>query len=205
MVELRYNLRAGLNNDSPVAYLVHGRSGNITVMSTFSRVLPSDWALVSVEAPFVDPNGGYSWWDIHAESKMEQRAASYLQLRNLVATWAQSQGLAPKFQLALGFSQGAAMLSLLIQREPELLQAVGLLSGFVLKEESVQAGKRPAVFMAHGSRDEIIPIDRAQAGATHLIEHGYFVEQVGEDVGHKVGVQGMRALRDWAAGVAKTD
>ncbi len=51
--------------------------------------------------------------------------------------------------------------------------------------------------MAHGTRDEVISIERARRGAKLLENLGLPVTQVEDDVGHKIGVQGTRALRNW--------
>lgn len=179
-------------------YLVHGRAGNRGVMWAFRRILPEGISIIAPEAPLADPIGGFSWWQIGEKEAM--RAEREVSIRRLEAFIGQAEdlyGLRPARRVALGFSQGAAMLSLLMQRNCSLFSAVGLLSGFVVEDSVTLAGRLPSVFIFHGSNDETVTIDRAYRGRDYLMQKGAEVTFCEEPVGHKVGVAGMRALKDW--------
>ena len=170
-------------------------------MSTFARGVPADWHLVFVEAPIADPIGGFSWWDVNdATNREQQKTDSRVALEGFITSFAKNSGLTPSVQLAFGFSQGAAILSVLLQRMPDLFAGVALLSGFIITSEIGQHAALPRIFVAHGTEDTVIPYDRVAAGIEHLRTHGYLVEVVTEQVAHKVGIAGMRALKEWAAG-----
>ena len=79
---------------------------------------------------------------------------------------------------------------------------IALLAGFVLfpSETPEYSGLR-SVFVAHGTADETISVDRARAGVKKLQQLGISVEYVEEDVGHKIGIQGTRALKSWVNGL----
>ena len=53
------------------------------------------------------------------------------------------------------------------------------------------------VFIAHGSLDEVAPFQKAQAGKEYLESLGAEVELHQDDCGHKIGTNGMRALKVW--------
>jgi phospholipase/carboxylesterase len=198
MTQLKYNVREGASPQSPLLFLVHGRAGSISVMSTFARTVTEDWRLVFVEAPIADPVGGFSWWDVSdASGREQQKEDSRVLLEEFVASFAATHGLNPSTRVAYGFSQGAAILSLLLQRTPDLFDGVALLSGFVIPTEIGQYTALPRIFIAHGTEDTVIPYDRVEPGIERLREHGYSVEAVTEQVAHKVGIVGMRALKEW--------
>lgn len=198
MQELIHKSRPGAGPDSPLVFFVHGRAGSLTVMSTFTRAVPESWHVVFVEAPVSDPIGGFSWWDINnPEGKAEQRLRSLALLTAFINGYATAHQLSPSRTVAFGFSQGAAMLSILMQQQPQTFSAVALLSGFVIQQEQIPPGPYPAIFVAHGMDDQVITIEHALEGVQFLEEHGFKVTIQTEAVGHKVGIQGMRALREW--------
>jgi predicted esterase len=199
MEQLITQYRAGSDKTQPLVFLVHGRAGTLSVMSIFERSIPDTWHRVFVQAPHADPIGGFSWWDIQSDDtvRSEQRERSRVALAALIEGYAAQQGLTPQFSVAIGFSQGAAMLSLIMQEEVLGLRGVALLSGFVLESSSNRQPKSPSVFVFHGTRDDIIPLSRAERGIDFLRERGYSVTKVLEDVGHKVGIQGMKSLGTW--------
>lgn len=200
MTPLIYNVRDGANSASPIVFLVHGRAGNISVMSTFDRSVPNDWHRVYLQAPFVDPIGGFSWWDINdSERRDQQRSDSQAMLSEFVLGYSKRHHLQPQRLLAFGFSQGAAILSSVVQRFPDALQGVAFLSGFIFIEEIGVHRSLPRVFIAHGSEDTVVPPAKIEKGIEHLRAQGYPIEYVTEAVGHKVGIQGMRALKDWVS------
>jgi len=201
-LNLANNLRKGEAKDSPLVYFVHGRAGNLAVMSSFLNVLPRDYSVISVQGIMPDPIGGYSWWDVnlHGQEMEERQEESVRLLIDFMSLAKEHYNLAPVKTLAFGFSQGAGLLSLIAQTRPDLLDGVALLSGFVIERDGLPEGSSlPEVFMAHGELDETIPIEQAIKGREYLKSKGYTVQFVSDEkAGHKVGIQGMRALKKWA-------
>jgi predicted esterase len=52
-------------------------------------------------------------------------------------------------------------------------------------------------FVAHGTKDQTVPIERARAALTLLEQAGAQVTFCEDDVGHKVSVACLRALKDF--------
>ncbi len=197
---LKHKIRLS-NPERPLVFFVHGRAGNIDVMAPFKRSAPDSFNLIFVEAPKADPIGGFSWWLIDStqtESEIEKAATNLKEFIDACLSYYQ---LKPKCRLALGFSQGAGLLSLLVQKEPQLFDGVAMLAGFVLKKQQALACPARAdaakIFIAHGLQDKTVPIEQARAGAEHLKSFGFKVEMVEDNVAHKIGVQGTRQLRAW--------
>lgn len=198
---LRHKIALSQDNSAPLAVLVHGRAGTFDVMWAFRRCLPENTSILTPQAPLPDEMmGGYSWWDVEVP-RVEQKdtEAAQQQLAAAVRNACNFYELNPRTIIAFGFSQGAGVLSLAIQHTPALYSAVALLAGFVIETTSPQSPYNyPEVFMAHGTKDDIVPIERAYRGRDFLRSHGARVEFHEDPVGHKIGAPSMRALTEWA-------
>ncbi len=186
---------------APLALLVHGRAGNVDVMSTFYRSIPASHNILSVQAPYPDPIGGFSWWMVDEQGfnwSLCERSAR--QLGEFLQEAMHTYKLEPRFIYALGFSQGSAILSVIAQQQPQRLRGLAILAGFVVELENarpVETQSSTAIFWAHGSEDSIVRISRALRGVAYLQKLGFHVDFVEDPVGHKVGKLGMARLKDW--------
>jgi len=199
---LAHKTRIGPAPDAPLIILVHGRAGNYDVMWTFRRAIGDAWNAIAPQAPVVDPIGGNSWWEVKEGSRGEPDAmqAAATQLTAFMVRAISTYRLTPRTVLALGFSQGAGIISIVLQRPAQPFTAVGLLAGFVIKNANAKtnsAGKlNPCpIQMCHGERDEVVPYDLAVKGAEHLRTLGFSVTIASDPVGHKIGPAGVRALK----------
>ena len=196
---LRHGIRRGLDEHSPVVFFIHGRAGNLSVMSAFNRCVPNDFTIIYPEAFLPDPSGGFSWWDISKEEGLREsitfaKEKLFAFMRDSLTFYS----LNPEKRFAAGFSQGGAILSLILQDHPEFLDKAALLASFVLSQDEKPKGTRlPLVFMAHGTLDGVVSIDRARQGACVLQEKGFSVTYIEDDTGHKVGTKGMAGLKEW--------
>ncbi len=200
-VGLKFLYRAGSHRDSPLVVLVHGRAGTREVIWTFERSIPAAAHVVSFQAFSADRLGGFSWWDMEST---EDRALAIGRATDKVSFAIERVvelfELSPRKFYAIGFSQGAVLLSTAVLTGAIGLDGLALLAGFVPKVEGeVQILKPLEVFVAHGVQDEVVRIDRARSGVEYLRDLGLSVTYVEDEVGHKVGIQGTRALREWLA------
>lgn len=192
------------SNDAPLVLLVHGRSGTYQVMQMFKSVIPESATIVSVQAPLEDPEGGFRWWhfkaaleftaDFHSDASVAAQTFT-----DWLSEFLKQEALKPQKIVAIGFSQGAALLSYIIQKQPELFNAVAMLAGFVVKySESVESSaSKTQVLVAHGTNDETVPLSIAEDGVEYLKQQGYQITLVTDPVGHKIGVNGMKTLKMW--------
>ena len=168
-------------------------------MWAFRRCVPSGWTIVAPQAPLSDSVGGWSWWNVPRTDEFQAEVeASYHLIDTFISNYEDGERLNPSVRIACGFSQGAAMLSVLLQRAPSRVKGVGLLAGFVLPVDmSAEVSPTAQVFVAHGTKDEIVSIEDSRKGQARLESFGFNVTRVEDDVGHKVGVQGIRSLGEW--------
>ena len=182
--------------------LVHGWTGDENSMWVFARNLPATYWIVAPRAPNATSPSGYSWRPrrpgVHDRpdfSDLEPAVGSFLEFVD--AYTAQNNLVASQFD-AMGFSQGAALLSLVALMHPERVGRLGILAGFVpqgaerLTETQPLRGK--PVFVAHGTLDDLVPIDVARVSVQLLQTAGANVTYCEDDVAHKLSAKCLRAL-----------
>ena len=198
-VGLRFLYRPGARDDAPLVVLVHGRAGNRSVMWTFERGIPEDCHVVAFEGFLADPIGGWSWWDMALPgSKRDAIVLAAGRLTKAIESFIKLYSLRPERLLGMGFSQGSVLLSAVALRGFVEFDGIAVLAGFVFQPETpLKLAKVPSVFIAHGTEDQTIPVSQARDGVEALKKLGVPVQYVEEDVGHKIGIQGTRALKAW--------
>lgn len=188
----------------PAVVLLHGRGGDEDAMWAFARTLPPGCVVVAARALHPDPAlGGYAWvprsdWEW---PELPRFAASAAAVARLARAMPALYGTDPARVCLLGFSQGAATAVAVAAAHPELVRGVAMLVGFT--PEGLLGGGRDRplaglpVFMAAGRRDDLVPLARARAAAEVLRSAGADLAYREYDVGHKVGIAGIRDLKAW--------
>jgi phospholipase/carboxylesterase len=182
--------------------LVHGWTGDENSMWVFTRGLSSDYWIIAPRAPHVSDRGGYSWRPPHPSTfgrpSLEMLRPAAEALIRLIDRYSSSVGIdAIEFDL-MGFSQGAALVNVVGMLYPQRVHRMCVLAGFVPSGLEETIAKRPLegkpVFVAHGTQDEMVPVDRARASIELLELAGAKVTYCEDDVGHKVSLDCLRAL-----------
>lgn len=197
---LEHKLRLCGDPSAPLLVMAHGRAGNYDVMWTFARCAPEPCNIIAPQAFLPDPIGGFSWWLVDGMSAADVTFAAE-RLQSFIESAVSSLDLRPRKLVAYGFSQGAGLLSVLVQSRPRWLNGLALLAGFVIKSEAAVTPPSTRILMAHGSRDPVVSLAKARSGSEILKARGFEVELVSDDVEHKVGAGGMRRLKEWSAGL----
>lgn len=189
--------------------LIHGFTGDENSMWVFARDLPSEYWIVAPRAPYAAqmPQGGYSWRPAEVDNldevSFDLLCSSVEGMIRLVDEYSTSVGLEARVFDVMGFSQGAAMSSALAFLHPDRIGKVGLLAGFVPLGLEQLIPKRPLegkpFFVAHGTKDQMVSIDRARASIQMLEQAGAQVTFCEDEVGHKVSVNCLRALKKFLA------
>ena len=101
-----------------------------------------------------------------------------------------------------GFSQGCAMSLLTGIRHGERLAGIAGLSGYLPLAERTAAELNPAnrstpIFLAHGTHDEVVALERGEASRDALLALGYAVEWHEYLMGHSVSPLEIAELNDW--------
>ena len=133
-------------------------------------------------------NGGYvmpAWYDIKGSQleRIEDADGIHHSARQVEALIAQqiAQGIPASKIVLAGFSQGCAMVLHTGLRHPARLAGIMALSGYLPLRDSVAAERSFAnadtpIFMAHGTSDPMIVLDRAEASRDALLKLGCKVD-----------------------------
>ncbi len=186
----------------PVLALIHGWTGDENSMWVFTTRLPKDALLIAPRALHPAATGGYSWHPEREHGLPEARdlLPAVDALLNLLTSQNFPDGDFNNMRFA-GFSQGAALVYTLALTHPEKVRALAGLAGFMpggvdeLIERRPLAGK-PA-FVAHGTQDERVPVQRARIAVDLLERAGAEVDYCEADVGHKLSADCFRALGEF--------
>lgn len=200
VVGLKFLYRKGRDSTSPLVVLVHGRAGNRSVMWTFERSIPSEAHVVAFEAFIPDSIGGWSWWNMDGSQHVgdEEIDCAASRLTSAYNAFISHYGLTPSKVVGMGFSQGSILLSYVGLRSDVSFDGIAILAGQVPGIAVSQGGNvRTEFLVSHGTQDEILSVEKAREGVVALKNLGLHVEYIEEDVGHKVGIQGTRALKTW--------
>ena len=187
--------------------LIHGFTGDENSMWVFTRDLPANYWMVAPRAPYSAASGGYSWRpnqtsDMGRPSFEELRSSAEALIR-LIDAYRASAGIEADTLDAMGFSQGGAMSSILAFLYPDRIGKLGILAGFVPSGMEDLAAQRQleskSVFVAHGTKDETVPVDQARASIRILEQAGARVTYCEDEVGHKLSITCLHALRKFFA------
>ncbi|MBL8049717.1 MAG: hypothetical protein JNM46_00715 [Anaerolineales bacterium] len=192
-----------------VLLMIHGITGDEDSMWVFGRKFSTSYLIVSPRAPFSAQPFGYSWREVNAQTphsdfgkpSLDMLLPSAESLIKLIDEYTASLKIEAHQFDVVGFSQGAAMVSVLGLVYPNRIGKMAVLAGFVpfgledyIAKKSL-AGKH--VFVAHGTKDETVTVDRAYASVELFKQAGADVKFVEDEVGHKLGANGMKALEEY--------
>ena len=101
-----------------------------------------------------------------------------------------------------GFSQGCAIALLAGLRHPERLAGIAGLSGYLPLAHTTAAERSEAnadvpIFLAHGTHDEVVALERAEASRDALQALGYPVEWHEYLIGHAVSALEVQEFNAW--------
>jgi len=193
----------------PVYLLLHGWTGDEGSMWIFSSRLPADAWMIAPRGLFPSTLGGFSWYP---ETKRFWPAVEQLQPAAEKLAAVINSDIFPeiffkpvsvleveKRPLSLvGFSQGAALAFTFALINPQMVRAVAGLSGFLPDRFESFLDPLPyngiPVLLAHGRRDELVPVEKARQAAEYLTRAGAQVDYCEDDVGHKLSAACFRSL-----------
>lgn len=195
---LIYLIRPSQNGSEASYLLLHGLTGDEKVMWVLENALPTEGLIASPRAPFEAKEGGQSW--IEAQVGQEARVVDFEpvfpRLSDWIADLGRSYSLQPEDTYLVGFSQGAALSFALVASGVVRPAGIVALAAFLPEGELSELRGVP-VYWGHGSQDDIIPPERARSDIARLEALGVPVRYCEAEVGHKVGVECMRGLKEW--------
>ncbi len=187
--------------------LIHGWTGDENSMWVFARNFPPRYYMLAPRAPRAAQEKGYTWRaprpGTHGAPTLEDFRPAAEALIRLVDAYVPTVRVdAAQFDV-MGFSQGAAVTNALALLYPSRVRRAGILAGFMPLESESFIAQRPLegkpFFVAHGTQDELVPVDKARLSIEALERAGAQVTYCEADVGHKVSADCLRALEKFFA------
>lgn len=107
-------------------------------------------------------------------------------------------GIRPDQIIVAGFSQGGVIASAMLTRYPGMFKGAIALSCYDVSEgEFIKAERPHRAFVAHGSKDTIVPVDLGRTLKNRLIAAGYDVDWHEYPIPHSVSQQEIQDIRTW--------
>lgn len=199
-----WTLRVRMPSQTPARLLLmlHGWTGDENSTWVFARNFPTDYLILAPRGLHPAAQGGFSWRPFRSDSfgrpsldDLRESAEALIRLVDAYA--ARSQMDAAQFDV-MGFSQGAALSNVIACLHPNRIRKFAILAGFMPSGMEEIVAQKPLlgkqVFVAHGTQDNLVPIDRARASMSLLEQAGAHVTYCEAEVGHKVSADCLRGL-----------
>lgn len=183
----------------PVLLMLHGWTGDENSMWVFASRLPANALLVAPRGLYPATQTGYGWQAEHSKPWpwVDDFMPAVEEIFEKISGVYFPDGDFSQLHL-LGFSQGAALAYTMTILHPEKVTSLAGLSGYLpdgadawIRHDRL---KGLPVFIAHGSADDLVPVERARASAEMLEEAGATVSYCEEDVGHKLSTKCFHGL-----------
>lgn len=188
-----------------VLLLLHGWTGNETVMSIFGKQAAADYWLISPRGPVQAHPNGFGWLPANSSvwASFQDYSAVIQELDAQVRHWQDVLRIPAERIDLMGFSQGAAVALCYLLEYPDRIGRIASLAGFLPEgaEEILASGRLSGkpVLIAHGTLDRSVPFRRALEAAEVFRNAGAEIEFCQDEVGHKVGPTGYKKLQAFFA------
>jgi len=194
----------------PTILALHGWGASAHDLIGLAPILHGGEAIVlSPQGPLAFEIGqgmppGYGWFELSqvAPPTAETIEAAADRVRAFLDAAIERYPIDPRKIVPLGFSQGGVLAYEMVLRDPSRYAALVALSSW-LPEEIANAippqdgiQNFPALVM-HGTKDPMIPIDRAHESRDRLIARGANVSYREFEMEHGIAPEALRALLVW--------
>jgi phospholipase/carboxylesterase len=187
--------------------LLHGYGADEYDLMGLASYFDPDMQVLSIRGGGQTPYGGASWFDIDMLSdgslrfNIDQAKVSTDDVIDIIMQL-RDRGIIVHDKIILaGFSQGATISNLISMRQPDLLQALLIMSGRLPEDMSELVGdksrfKRLPVFAGHGMQDTIIPIEYGRQIVSFwdpiaIMEHHEY------PMGHEISQLELEHIQAW--------
>ncbi len=189
--------------ERPLLILLHGRGADERDLASLMPALPSGFVIASVRAPFAE-GPGWSWFEAGANRPGDPEPENADAAADAVLTWLREHGGLTQTVGALGFSQGGAVATHLLRRDPHRIAFAVNLAGFVAR--GVQAGDEvlaqslPPVFWGRGADDPLFDYELLRRTEPWLTRHTRLMVGCYLGLGHSISDEELRDVAGFLNG-----
>jgi len=198
----RVKMPSKRTDPSKALLLLHGHLGNENAMWILSNPIPNDYCMISPRAPIMMGENQFSWHEITQQwPDLDHYHQLVDQLLSRVELWGENNHIKVQKLDVMGFSQGAVMAYAIAILYPDKIGKIAALAGFIPQSwknkipVNVFEGKE--FFIAHGTRDEIVPIGKARKASDWIKENGAEVRFCEADTSHKISANCFNGLGEF--------
>jgi phospholipase/carboxylesterase len=193
----------------PTILALHGWGANaLDLLGLAPHLCGGRLLVICPQGPVEIPVGygavGYGWFPLRMGGPTDVPAilSAREQLRTFLEQALARYPVNREKLVLLGFSQGGAMAYSLGLSEPDRFAALVSLSSWLSQELaealSIKPGSQfPPAFVQHGTRDELIVVDRARESVERLRNLPVPVTYREYDMGHEIGPRSLADLSAW--------
>lgn len=184
---------------APLLIALHGRGATSTDLLPLGELVAPGFSCVFPDAPRPWPKDGPTYGLCWYESGRDRPAEIAESRARLTATIAAARAaLSSGPVVLLGFSQGALMTLDTGLREPPPAALLVALSGYL--DEDLGSPASPPTMIAHGTHDDVVPVEKGREAADRLKKRGVPVTYVELPIGHEVPASVVRKVAAFIAG-----
>lgn len=199
------------NGPHPTIFALHGWGANAQdLLGLAPHLCDGRFMMICPQGPVEVPIGpggvGYGWFPLrlNGPQEIEPILSARDQLKPFVESCFERYPIDRKKVVALGFSQGGVIASSLALAQPEHFTALVSLSSWLPREladsfNQSSADSRPQALIHHGSRDELLPVDRGRESVETLRKLGIPVTYREYEMGHEITARSLNDLSVWLA------
>ena len=205
--EYRFRDSIDTNKSSPLVLMIHGYGSNEDDLFSFARLLPENYKIVSLRAPYSLPYGGFSWYGINLDDSsnikinISQAKDSILKIKDFVENELKSKYSFDINNICLiGFSQGTILSYALSLNYPNLFKRIIALSGKInmdLIDEVVKDYSDLKYFCSHGIQDQVIPVNFSRKSISWLKSQNINHTYKEYEMAHNVSQENFYDFLDW--------
>jgi len=199
--------RGDLEGKPPLLLLLHGYGANEDDLFSLAPYLDERFMIVSARAPVTLQPMSYAWFNLGFSPQgilvnPEEVESSRRTIRKFIGEIVEAYQCDPNAVYLMGFSQGAMMSLAVALTYPGSAAGVVAMSGRILPETLARDADKDAliglpIFMAHGTRDTVLPVGHGRDARARLSEWPIELTYREYDMGHEISADSLDDITEW--------
>jgi phospholipase/carboxylesterase len=190
----------------PMIVCLHGRGADMRDLAGLAPAIDQQGYLyVCPNAPVTISIGpgytGQAWYEPGGSPSPAAMEQALTALDGVVRDVFAEYQVEPGQAILLGFSQGGAMTYRYGMLRPEMFAGLVILSGALRNPEALfphlPAGREQRIFIAHGTYDQVVPVELSQDATSFLSAQGYQPLYREYPMGHEITPEVLNDLTPW--------
>ena len=193
---------------NPLLLLLHGYGSNEEDLFSFATELPDEYYIISARAPYDLQYGSYAWYAINFDadqnkfSDHEQAKISRDLIAGFIDELIVNYPIDENKIALIGFSQGSILSYAVALSNPEKVQKVVAMSGYLnleIMDDNYLKNNftNLKIFASHGTVDQVIPVEWARKTPAIVENLGINITYKEYPVGHAVAPQNFYDFKNW--------